>query len=63
MLGDYLRGKIYVYDPVTETILTTLLVGAKPQAIRVVRPSGNLYVHSSFGLTRFGLPAILEDLR
>jgi streptogramin lyase len=63
VLGDYLRGKIYLYDPTTETILTTLLVGSKPQAIRVALPSGNLYVHSSFGLTRFRLSAILGELR
>ena len=63
ILGDYLRGKLYLYDPTRRALLATLLVGAKPQAVTVASGSGNLYVHSSFGLTRFALPQILEGLR
>ena len=61
ILGDYIRGKLYLYDPESQQIVRTLLVGRKPQAI-TVSESGKLYAHSSFGIAVFDLPALFGNL-
>jgi hypothetical protein len=63
VLGDYIRGKIYLYDPRRDVIVATLLCGHKPQALFVTRPGGSLYAYSGFGITRFDLRRILGGLR
>lgn len=60
ILGDYIRGKLHIYDPVREEVLHSLLVGRKPQAI-TVSPSGKIYALSSFGITVFDLPLLIEE--
>lgn len=56
-LGDYFRGKIYLYDINRKEIEQTFLTGRKPEAMALGPRSGKLYVISSFGLTIFDLPA------
>ena len=61
VLGDYIRGRVLLYDPDADAIVRTLLVGAKPQAIGLGPVSGSLYVHSDFGITVFDVPRIVAD--
>lgn len=60
-LGDYCRGKIYLYDTEKREIEQTFLTGRKPEAMALGPRSGKLYVVSSFGLTIFDLPAIYTN--
>jgi hypothetical protein len=52
-LSDYVRGKVYVYDPREARVLRTLLVGAKPEGLAIGPVSGALYVYSGAGIVVF----------
>ncbi len=53
LLGDYVRGKVYVYDPSAARVVRTLLVGSKPEGLALGPVSGSLYVYSGAGIVVF----------
>lgn len=63
LLGDYVRGKVYVYDGNAGTILRTLLVGAKPEGLAFGPVSGALYVYSDAAIVVFERSLLRRDGR
>ena len=52
-LADYLRARVYIFDG--ESIVRTIRVGRKPEALALGPVTKNLYVLSDAGLTRIKL--------